>query len=75
MLVLDDEFVKAAEMSEEEWKLELAIMLFSKQKVSSRKAATLAGISFFDFWNVLAERNIPLIDEATYIDVAGNLTL
>ncbi len=75
MLVLDDEFVKAADMTEAEIKLELAILLFAKDKVSSRKAAALAGISFLDFWNHLAQRNIPLIAESTYIDAKGNLTL
>ncbi len=75
MLVLDDEFVKATNMSEAEIKLELAIMLFVKEKVSSRKAASLAEIPFMNFWEELAKRNIPLISAATYIDAAGNLTL
>lgn len=75
MLVLDDEFVKAAHMSESELKLELAILLLQKHKVSSRKAARLAGVHFLDFWKELAKRNIDLIDERSYTDEAGNLTL
>lgn len=62
MLVLDDEFVRAADMTEAELKLELAIILFAKEKVSSRKAAKLAGIPFLEFWNELAKRDIPLIN-------------
>jgi predicted HTH domain antitoxin len=75
MLVLDDEFVKAADMSESELKLELAILLFQKEKVSSRKAAKLSGIDFLDFWHELAKRNINLINERTYVDGSGNLIL
>ena len=49
MLVLDDEFVKAAEISEHELKLEIAILLFQKNKITSGKAAKLAGIHFLEF--------------------------
>ena len=61
MLVLDDEFVKAAEMPEEEIKLEFAIWLFEKEKVSMRKASVMAGLNWLDFSKILAERNIPTI--------------
>jgi predicted HTH domain antitoxin len=75
MLVLDDEFVKAAEISESDLKLEIAILLFQKDKITSGKAAKLAGIHFLEFWKELSERNIDLIGEKTYIDETGNLTL
>ena len=61
MLVLDDEFVKAAEMPEEEIKLEFAIWLFEKEKVSMRKAATMTGLHWLDFSKILSDRNIPTI--------------
>lgn len=75
MLVLEDEFVKAFELSDSEIKIELAILLFQKGKVSSKKAATLASINVVDFWKELSTRNIDLIDEFTYVDEMGNLTL
>ncbi len=75
MLVLEDEFVKAFELSDSEIKIELAILLFQKGKVSSKKAANLASINVVDFWKELSTRNIDLIDEATYVDEMGNLTL
>lgn len=75
MLVLDDELVKAAEISESDLKLQIAILLFQKNKITSRKAAKLAGIPFLEFWKELSERNIDLIGEKTYIDETGNLTL
>jgi predicted HTH domain antitoxin len=75
MLVLEDDFVKAFNLSEEEIKLELAIMLFQKGKVSSRKAASLAGIPFLKFWEELSHREIDLITDETYIDKSGELIL
>ncbi len=75
MLVLEDEFVKAFELSDSEIKIELAILLFQKGKVSSKKAANLASINVVDFWKELSTRNIDLIDESTYVDEMGNLTL
>ena len=75
MLVLDDELVKAAEISESELKLEIAILLFQNNKITSRKAAKLANINFLEFWKELSKRNIDLIGEKTYIDETGSLTL
>ena len=75
MLVLEDEFVKAAQMSEQELKLEIAIMLYLLKKVSSRKAAKLAGITFLEMWSEFDKRNIDLITTDTYVDENGKLAL
>jgi Uncharacterized small protein len=75
MLLLDDELVKILEISEFDLKLEIAILLFQKGKISSGKAAKIVGISILEFWKELSKRNIDLIDERTYIDATGNLTL
>jgi len=61
MLVLDDEFINASAMSPEEIKLEFAIWLYEKDKISLRKAARMAGINWLDFSNILCQRNIPTI--------------
>ena len=75
MLVLDDQLEKAAEISESGLKLEIAILLFKNNKITSRKAAKLVNINFLEFWKELSKRNIDLIGEKTYIDETGNLTL
>jgi predicted HTH domain antitoxin len=75
MLLLDDELVKILEIPEFDLKLEIAILLFQKGKISSGKAAKIVGISILEFWKELSKRNIDLIDERTYIDATGNLTL
>jgi len=61
MLVLDDEFVKAINMTEEEIKLEFAIWLYERDKISLRKAAKMAGLPWVAFSKVLCERNIPTV--------------
>ncbi len=75
MLLLDDELVKIVEIPDSDLKLEIAILLFQKEKISSGKAAEIAGISVLEFWKELSKRNIDLINGSTYIDDNGNLTL
>lgn len=71
MLLLEDDFVKAFNLSDGEIKLELAILLFQQRKVSSRKAASLAGIPFLKFWEELSDRGIDVISDKTYINESG----
>lgn len=75
MLLLEDELVKILEIPESDLKLELAILLFQRDKISSGKAAEIVGIPVLEFWKELSKRNIDLIDERTYVDESGNLTL
>jgi len=42
MIVIDDSYIKASGYNDQELKLEIAIMLFEKKKLSLRKAAALA---------------------------------
>ncbi len=55
MLVIDDEFINALAMSPEELKLEFAIWLYEKDKISMRKAARMAGLNWLNFSNILSE--------------------
>lgn len=75
MLLIDDELVKILEIPESDLKLEIAVLLFQKEKISSGKAAEIAGISLLEFWKELSKRDIDLIGGSTYIDEFGNLTL
>lgn len=61
MLVLDDDFVKEINMSEQEIKLEFAIWLYEIDKISLRKAAKIASLDWLDFSGILCERNIPTV--------------
>lgn len=75
MLLIDDELVRILEIPESDLKLEIAVLLFQKEKISSGKAAEIAGISLLEFWKELSKRDIDLIGGSTYIDEFGNLTL
>ena len=46
--------------TEQRLKLELAVALYAQKKLSQGKAAELAGMDWFDFNDVLAERDIPM---------------
>lgn len=57
-LVISDEILKASEMSEKEFLLEIAIMLFQQEKISLAKASKIAGMNQIKFQTLLANRGI-----------------
>ena len=59
-LVLEDETLVAARMSAEEIKLELALSLYARERLTLGQAARLAGISQWQFQQTLGARKIPL---------------
>ena len=58
-LIISDEFIKASQMTAEELKIEIAIMLFQQGKLSLGKASELAEINRFQFEQILKQKNIP----------------
>lgn len=67
MLVIEDMYLKAAGLNELELKLEIAIMLFEQERLSLRKAASLAGIHWLDFMKILDSRKIALHYDETIL--------
>jgi predicted HTH domain antitoxin len=59
-VVIPDEVLRASRLSEEELKVEIAVMLFQKEKLSLGQASRLAALDHFEFQHLLASRNIPL---------------
>jgi predicted HTH domain antitoxin len=57
-LVIEDESLAAARMSAEELKLELAISLYGRERLTLGQAARVAGISQWQFQQTLAARHI-----------------
>ncbi|NEQ73206.1 MAG: UPF0175 family protein [Okeania sp. SIO2C9] len=57
-VVIPDDVLRAAKMSEAQLKLEIAIMLFQQDKISIGKARRLAGINLLEFQREIAERGI-----------------
>ncbi|HVS00220.1 MAG TPA: UPF0175 family protein [Thermoanaerobaculia bacterium] len=59
-LTIPDTVLEAARMSEAELKQEIAILLYSKEKLTLAQAGRLAGMSRFDFQHLLSSRGIPV---------------
>ncbi|WP_017716259.1 UPF0175 family protein [Kamptonema formosum] len=57
-VVISDDILQAAEMSESEFMLEIAILLFQKDKISIGKASHLAGMNLIEFQREIASRGI-----------------
>jgi len=75
MEVPENDLEKIEEIADSELKLQVAVLLFQKDKINSGKTAEIAGISVMQFWKELSGRNIGLISGRTYIDQNGNLTV
>ena len=59
-VVIPDEILHAARMTEEEFKQEIALFLFEKNKLTMAQASRLAGVSRLQFQHLLASRQIPV---------------
>jgi predicted HTH domain antitoxin len=57
-VLIPDDILQSAEMSEAELKLELAILLFQQEKISIGKARRFAEMSLLDFQREIAQRGI-----------------
>ncbi len=59
-LVISDEILQSARMSEDELKQEIAVLLFQKGKLSLGQASKLAKVSQLQFQHLLASRQISI---------------
>ena len=57
-VVIPDNILQAAGISEAELKLEIAIILYQQRKLSTGKAQRLAGMNLIEFQRELASRGI-----------------
>ena len=59
-IIISEDLLKNASMSEKEFRLELAIFLFEKEIFTLGKASEFANIPQFIFQKELAKRKIPI---------------
>ena len=59
-LVIADEILQTARMSAAELSLEVAVLLFQKEKLTLGQASRLAGMTQSQFQHILASRHIPI---------------
>ncbi|MEO1147364.1 MAG: UPF0175 family protein [Cyanobacteria bacterium J06638_22] len=57
-VVIPDDILQATKMTEDELKLEIAMMLYRQQKISSGKVRAWTGLTVLQFQNELAKRNL-----------------
>lgn len=57
-VIIPDDILQSARMSESELKLEIAIMLFEKDLISIGKARRLAGMNLLEFQREISSRGI-----------------
>jgi predicted HTH domain antitoxin len=76
-LVIPDEIFHASRLSERELKVEIAVMLFEKEKLTLGQASRLATMNRLEFQHLLASRRIPVhYDVADFeqdLDTLGEL--
>jgi predicted HTH domain antitoxin len=59
-LLIPDEVLQAARMTEGEMRQELAVLLFQREKLTLAQAAELAQMNLLQFQQLLAARQVPL---------------
>lgn len=57
-VVIPDDILEATKMTEDELKLEIAIMLYKQQTISSGKVRAWTGLTVLQFQNELAKRGL-----------------
>ncbi len=60
MVTLPADVVQATRMTDEELLLEIAVMLFQREKLTLGQSARLAGLPQYRFQLILAGRDIPI---------------
>jgi predicted HTH domain antitoxin len=63
-LIVPDEILQAAHMTEQELRQEVAILLFERDKLTLAQASQVAAMSRLQFQHLLASRQIPVHYEA-----------
>jgi predicted HTH domain antitoxin len=59
-IVIPDDILQASQTTEEELKLELALLLYKQNKISSGKVRTWLGLTVLEFQHELAQRNLDI---------------
>ncbi|MBV9387012.1 MAG: UPF0175 family protein [Chroococcidiopsidaceae cyanobacterium CP_BM_ER_R8_30] len=59
-LVISDEFLQTAHISEAELKLEIAVLLFQQEKITLGAGSQFAGMNQLEFQRILGSRKIPI---------------
>jgi predicted HTH domain antitoxin len=67
-VLVSDELLQAANMSDAELKTELAILLYQQKKLGLSRAREFAGIALVEFQQELARRHISVFDDLASLE-------
>jgi predicted HTH domain antitoxin len=67
-VLVSDELLQAANMSDAELKTELAVLLYQQKKLGLSKAREFAGVALVEFQQELARRQIPVFDDLASLE-------
>ena len=59
-LVIPDQFLQVAKISEAQLKLEIAILLFEQEKITLGTASQFANMDQLEFQRILGSRKVPI---------------
>lgn len=59
-VILSDDLLQTIQMSEDEIRLEIAVLLYQREKLTLAQAARFCGLNRIQFQHVLASRKIPI---------------
>jgi len=59
-IIIPDDILQSAQVSDDELRLEIAIMLYSMNRLTIGQASEFCKLSQFEFQNILGERKIPI---------------
>jgi predicted HTH domain antitoxin len=68
-VLVSDELLQAANMSDAELKTELAVLLYQQKKLGLSKAREFAGVALVEFQQELARRKILVFDDLASLDI------
>ena len=59
MVLLEDDILQSAKLTEQEIRIELAVLLYAQKRLSFGQARKLAGMEYPEFEKILFDRQIP----------------
>jgi predicted HTH domain antitoxin len=68
-VLISDEVLQAAQMSDAELKMELSVLLYQQKKLGLSKAKEVAGVTLIEFQQELSRRQIAVFDDLEGLEV------
>ncbi len=59
-LVLSDELIRQTQSTEEELRQDIAVMLYSEEKLTLAQASRFLGVDRLEFQKILADHDVPI---------------